>query len=266
MPTVRRTLQLLEAYIYGRWPKQYIGMLSRHVIPRLSPSGKQKLADSWHGKVLTHDNARTLISVNRSVTRRDLEQIIPYRSARTLILKAPPEIVALECPCRQSQKSPCQPTQVCMMIGRSAARFMLDHHPESTRRLSQDEALDLLQGEHKRGHLHSAWFKDALGGRFYALCNCCRCCCFGIDAMVKHGVPMVAASGYVARVDAAACSSCEACATACPFGAISMNGHAQVAWAACLGCGVCTTQCPESAIKLERDERKGVPLDVRAFS
>jgi ferredoxin len=263
---VKRTLQLLHAYVYGRWPRQYIGVLRRQLIPRLSPSGKQKLANGWHAKVLTHENARTLIAVNRTIARRDLEQIIPYPSARTLILKAPPEIVAYECPCRHSQKSPCQPTQVCLMIGRSAAAFMLEHHPKTTRRLTQADALDLLQAEHERGHLHSAWFKDAFGGRFYALCNCCRCCCFGIDAMVKQGVPIVAASGYVARVDAAACSSCGACSAACPFGAITVNGQAQVTWATCMGCGVCEGQCPESAITLERDERKGVPLDVRAFS
>ena len=80
--------------------------------------------------------------------------------------------------------------------------------------------------------------------------------------MLTHGVPMVAASGYVARIDAAACSSCDACRAVCPFGAITVNGHAQVTWEACMGCGVCTAQCPESAITLERDERKGIPLDV----
>jgi hypothetical protein len=38
------------------------------------------------------------------------------------------------------------------------------------------EALDLLRAEHERGHLHSAWFKDVMLNRFYAICNCCKCC------------------------------------------------------------------------------------------
>jgi ferredoxin len=33
----------------------------------------------------------------------------------------------------------------------------------------------------------------------------------------------------------------------------------------CMGCGVCTGQCPAEAISLERDETKGVPLDVRSL-
>jgi Pyruvate/2-oxoacid:ferredoxin oxidoreductase delta subunit len=32
-----------------------------------------------------------------------------------------------------------------------------------------------------------------------------------------------------------------------------------------MGCGVCEAQCPNDALELVRDERKGVPLDVRAL-
>jgi ferredoxin len=262
---LRRALQLLHGFVYGRWTRWYIGVLRRHVIPRLSPEGKKKLADGWHAKVLTHENAKAIVSVSYSIPRRDLEQIIPYASARTLVLKAPAEIVVYECPCRHTRENPCQPTQVCMMIGRSVVDFMLKHHPTDTRRISQAEALDLLRAEHERGHVHSTWFKDALGGRFYALCNCCRCCCFGIGAMLKQGVPIVASSGYVAEIDAARCSACAACHDACPFEAIEMNGGPRVSWAKCMGCGVCTTLCPEKAVSLVRDERKGIPLDVRLF-
>jgi Pyruvate/2-oxoacid:ferredoxin oxidoreductase delta subunit len=34
---------------------------------------------------------------------------------------------------------------------------------------------------------------------------------------------------------------------------------------ACMGCGVCEGQCSQHAITLVRDERKGIPLDVRAM-
>ena len=265
MHMLGQALRLLHGYVYGRWPARYIRLVRRHVIPRLSPAGKKKLADGWHAKVLTHENARALVSVNRTIPRRDLDQIIPYASARTLVLKAPPEIVVHECPCRHSRKSHCQPTQVCLMIGRSVAEFMLKHHPGSARRISQAEALDLLRAEHERGHVHSAWFRDALGGRFYALCNCCKCCCFGIEAMVSRGVPIVAPSGYVAQIDASSCAACATCHESCPFGAIAMNGRPQVSWEKCLGCGVCEARCPQRAISLGRDERKGIPLDVRLF-
>jgi ferredoxin len=143
---------------------------------------------------------------------------------------------------------------------------MLQHHPNRTRRIGQAEALEILQAEHERGHIHTAWFKDAMGGRFYAICNCCKCCCFGLEVMAKYDAPMVAASGHVAQVDGALCSACGACEEACPFEAVKvMNGAAAVNWDVCMGCGVCIGQCPNEAVSLMRDERKGIPLDVRAL-
>ena len=32
-----------------------------------------------------------------------------------------------------------------------------------------------------------------------------------------------------------------------------------------MGCGVCVSQCPNDALSLTRDERKGIPLDVKAL-
>jgi ferredoxin len=150
-----------------------------------------------------------------------------------------------------------------MVIGQPFVDFMLEHHPQSSRRLSQAEAIELLQAEHERGHMHSAWFKDATMDRFYAICNCCKCCCGGIDAMVKYGAPTLAASGYVAQVDDTLCAACATCEDACLFEAIQVNGAAVIDWEACMGCGVCVGQCPNEAMSLVCDERKGVPLDVR---
>ena len=76
---------------------------------------------------------------------------------------------------------------------------------------------------------------------------------------------MVASSGYVAKVNKTSCNACGACKTACPFGAIEMNGVASVKWVTCMGCGVCTSQCSSGVMALVRDERKGIPLDLRAL-
>jgi ferredoxin len=262
---ISRILNGLHAYVYGRWTRGYISLLINRIIPRLNSQGKKTLADGFHCKVLTHEHAKAIITINRDISKRDLEQIIPYPAARTLVLKGPPDIVVYECACRHSRKHSCQPTQVCMIIGKSIGDFILKHHPTRSRRISQAEALDLLEAEQTRGHVHSAWFKDALGGRFYAICNCCKCCCFGIEAMVAYGTPMVASSGYVVKVDEMSCNACGACKTACPFGAIEMNGVASVKRDKCMGCGVCTSQCSSGAMALVRDERKGIPLDVRAL-
>jgi heterodisulfide reductase subunit A-like polyferredoxin len=84
--------------------------------------------------------------------------------------------------------------------------------------------------------------------------------------MVRYQERFMASSGYVSRVDERLCTSCGLCVAACPFGALSMNGTVEVNWEKCLGCGVCTGQCPPGALTLVRDERKGIPLDVRLLA
>jgi len=256
-------LKALHGYVYGRWTKQYINLLINHILPRLGPRGKSWLANRYHGKVLTHEQAKNIVTINKEIPLKDLEQIIPYPVARNLVLKGPPDVAVIQCACRRARDNPCEPIQVCMVVGQPFVDFCLEHHPQTSRRLSQAEALELLEAEHERGHVHSAWFKDACLDRFYSICNCCKCCCGGIEAMVKYGVPQVASSGYVAQVDNSVCTACKICEDACPFGAIEVNDTAVINWDACMGCGVCEGQCPSGAMLLVRDEKKGIPLDVR---
>ena len=257
-------LQGPHGYIYARWTNQYVKFLIYDISPRLKSRGKRWLSDRYHGKVLTQEQARAVITINQDIPLRDLEQIIPYPLARDLVLKGPPDVVAYECGCRHARANPCQPTQVCMVTGQPFVDFILEHNPQSSRRLTQSEALELLEAEHKRGHVHTAWFKDATLDRFYVICNCCKCCCGGIEAMKKYDIPWLASSGFVAQVDKDLCTACGTCVAACPFDAISLGEDGiTLEWQKCMGCGVCIEQCPNAARSLVRDERKGVPLDVR---
>lgn len=255
----------LHGYIYGRWTRQYIHVLLNTLRP--TPKAGTWLSDRYHGKVLTHENAKSIITLNRPIPLRDLDQIVPYPVARNLVLEGPPDVAVYECVCRHARAQSCQPSRVCMVIGQPFVDFVVEHHPETSHRLTQAEALELLQAEHERGHVHSAWFKDAMLNRFYAICNCCKCCCGGIRAMTEWGVPMVTSSGYVAMLDEARCNQCGDCVDACPFSAMAMNdGQVERSWERCLGCGVCEVKCSAGAIALARDERKGIPLDVRALA
>lgn len=255
-----------HSYLYGRWTDQYIGWSIRHIFPRTRPApGHPRWARTYHGKILRTEDARRLLTVNEPI-RRDLEQIIPHTVARQLVLDGPPEIAVYECACRAARPNPCQPTQVCMIVGQPFVDFVVEHNPRTARKITTGEALALLDAEHARGHLHAAYFKDVMLNRFYAICNCCACCCGGIEAMTHCGVPMVISSGYVAAVNAIACLSCGACEDACPFGAITVSDSAVIDWEKCLGCGICETQCTGAAITLVRDARKGEPLDVRALA
>jgi Pyruvate/2-oxoacid:ferredoxin oxidoreductase delta subunit len=260
-------LQAFHGYIYLRWTNQYVNLLLNKIGPRMNPARKIWLLERYHGKILTLEHAHSIITNDKDIPLHDLEQIIPYQIARDIVLKGPPDVAVYECSCRHSRENPCQPTQVCMIVGQPFVDFILEHNPKSSRKLTQTEALELLQSEHERGHLHSAWFKDACIDRFYSICNCCKCCCGGIEAMVKYDVPSMASSGYIAQLDNDICTACGTCIEVCPFSALSENEICvAVDWELCMGCGICVELCPNEAISLVRDEKKGVPLDVRLLA
>ncbi len=291
----------LHGYVYGRWPYLYIGIgTGEHPLAKtfgavlnffngLSPnkSSHQDLgesltvgapadlprrdpnevtfADSYHGKVVPFSAARQLVTIGKEIRLTDLEQVIPYTRARDIIIKNPDHIVVLDCPCRSSRPNPCLPLDVCLVIGEPFASFVYEHHPKRSRRISPDQAVEILQAENERGHVHHAFFKDAMLGRFYAICNCCACCCGAMHAH-RHGTPMLASSGYISHVDHELCIGCGTCAETCQFQALSMvDGIAVVDTCACMGCGVCISQCNEGALSLERDPQKGEPLEIQAL-
>lgn len=79
----------------------------------------------------------------------------------------------------------------------------------------------------------------------------------------QHGTPMLASSGYTARVDEGVCIGCGDCNEYCQFGALSVNeGVNQVDFAACMGCGVCVSHCEYGAIQLVLTPEKGIPLEM----
>ncbi len=280
----------LHGYVYARWPHLYIGIgtgehplarkakaiiarLERQIGSRMERPAKERpntggrptFADTYHGKVVTLDAARQLISVQRDVNLGDLEQVIPYMLARDIVLKNPDHIVALDCPCRTARAHPCLPLDVCLVVGEPFASFIAEHQPKRSRWISTEEAAEILAAEHARGHVQHAFFKDAMLGRFYAICNCCECCCGAMQAQ-RNGTPMLAASGYVSQVDADLCIGCGSCVETCPFHALALDtGQAMVDFEKCMGCGVCTDICPQGALSMTRDPRKGIPLEIHAL-
>jgi ferredoxin len=270
----------VHGYVYARWPYLYIGVatgehpLARVVEPLARRLGRWfpprtadgpdrvTFADTYHGKVVPLDTASQLVTIAEEIRLTDLEQVIPYAQARDIILQHPDHIAVLECPCRASRPEPCQPLDVCLIVGEPFASFVVEHHPRRSRWITPEKAVDILRAEEQRGHVHHAFFKDAMLGRFYAICNCCACCCGAMQAH-RHGTPMLASSGYVSRVDADRCVGCGACADLCQFGALSMgDGTAIIDAVACMGCGVCVSQCAQGALWLVRDPAKGEPLEI----
>jgi ferredoxin len=248
--------------VYGSTP--YFWFLKNIRGPFTGKASKERFSQHYHGKVLTLDQAEAIINVNKDIPLRDLEQVVPYAMARNFVLKAPADIVLIECACRRALGGGCQPSQVCMIIGKPFTDLELANHPQSSRRVTQEEALEVLRQEHERGHMHTAYFKDAMLNRFYSLCNCCKDHCLGIRMMNRYHSSFLTPSGYVVRVDAGGCTSCGRCVDACPFEAVvSQDTMIVNDLERCMGCGVCVEACPPNARSLVRDESKGHPLDVR---
>ena len=275
---------LLHGYIYMRWPYLYIGTgVGEHPLakwlaplggwlntlltrkkPDESPESQIGFADTYHGKAVPLETAKRLVSINEEIKIHDLEQVIPYQRARSILMHHPDHIVVLECPCRSARPHPCLPLDVCLIVGEPFAGFVREHHPQRSRWVTRDEAIAILKAEDERGHVHHAFFKDAMLDRFYAICNCCECCCGAMQAH-RSGTPMLASSGYVSQVDEDLCLGCGDCVSYCQFKALEVvDGVNHVLYEKCMGCGVCISKCDQGALSLVRDVAKGIPLEICA--
>lgn len=291
--TARKThnysfLDLLHGYIYARWPYFYIGVgtgeyqrskvllqwfirFRSHISSLISTvtvnhvkeqNSHITFADNYHGKVVPLEPASQLVMIRQAIDLPNLEHVIPYKRAKDIIMSNPDHIVALDCPCRVTRQSPCLPLDVCIIVGEPFASFVIEHHPSRAHWISREEAEKILREEDERGHVHHAFFKDAMLGRFYAICNCCSCCCGAMQAH-HNGTPMLASSGYICQVDESICCGCGNCVAYCQFKALSIsNEYLQVNIANCMGCGVCVSKCDQGALSLLRDETKSEPLDI----
>jgi ferredoxin len=278
-----RWFDLLHGYVYARWPYLYIGIgkgehkhspavrkigalisfLQRLFIERKNDVPGSSFANGYHGKVVPLSAATQLVMVNEPIRIENLEKIIPYNRAKDIILKNPTHIIALDCPCRVVHENPCLPLDVCLIVGEPFASFVHEHHSARSRWISPDEAVTILEAEDARGHVHHAFFKDAMLDRFYAICNCCACCCGAMNAH-QRGTPMLASSGHLSCADLSLCIGCGDCVDFCQFSALSLReGYIHIDESACMGCGICLSKCPQSDLSLRIEPTKGVPLEVR---
>lgn len=222
----------------------------------------------YHGKVVKLPDAVKLVTQKQDLTISTPEKVVPYKTAKDIILRNPDSIAVGTCVCRAVSETPClpPPQEVCLFVGDPFASFIADQSPKF-RKISQQEAVKVIEEAHERGDVHCAYFKKELGRRFFAICNCCSCCCIGVKMwnQLQGAVPFLTPSGYVAEISDD-CNGCGSCAeNTCRFNAISMDDKAEkavVSFEKCMGCGVCVDACPIGAISLRREPSKGEPLDL----
>jgi ferredoxin len=246
-----------------------IDELLKRIVEEIGITSPDPDTNPYHGKVLTLKDALQFVTQKHDLSLITPETVVPYKAAKDIILKNPDSIALGECACRGASPTPCHPLDVCLMVGDPMASFIIDHNPKF-RRITQEEAVAVIEAEHKRGHVHTAYFQKEIGRRFYYLCNCCACCCIGVRMWnnLAGAIPILAPSGYLSQIGEY-CNGCGECLEYCPFDAISLDDNTQQAVidsVKCMGCGVCEDICTVGAITLVRDASKGEPLDLEELT
>ncbi len=224
-------------------------MARNYLIPVLPRPLKTWLKNNYHSKVITQREAEDIVRFEGRIDLHEIsDQVIPYPTIRDMVLREHTVIAALSCSCRDALEeeggTPCEPRKVCMIMGEPFVSFAIEKHrdgemsdEEYQERLERDGDVDLggvrvmtperavgfLQEQHELGRVHAAWFKDATMGRFYAICNCCSCCCSGAKAMKQWDTNIVAGSGYLSVIDPEPCDGCGVCVTHCPQKCMELN-------------------------------------------
>ncbi|MFH1651955.1 MAG: ferredoxin-like protein [Chloroflexota bacterium] len=88
------------------------------------------------------------------------------------------------CTCREVFHQCDNPVNVELLLGPERHIFMRDM-PADSREISKAEARAILEDCHRRGLVHSI---IRCRHEFYAICNCCSCCCVPLRMKKQYGI------------------------------------------------------------------------------
>lgn len=225
----------------------------------------------YHAKVLSSEDTRKIFELNQdiSVISESNKQIIPYKNAYKIIFQEPEFIAVMDCPCKLSKKAPADEINSCIAVGKGTASFWIEHCQKyNARKITQKEALELIERLRKKNHITQAFFKVSTGGCTGVICNCHPDTCAALQAthyfsQLDNSLSMTAESGYAVHYDGEKCNNCGKCATVCHFGAIELNNdHFDYNKNNCMGCELCVENCPQNALALYVAPGKPLPLDL----
>ncbi|OGO21456.1 MAG: hypothetical protein A2144_03360 [Chloroflexi bacterium RBG_16_50_9] len=91
------------------------------------------------------------------------------------------------CTCRSVFKNCENPVNAELLLGPSR-HVLLETMPPDAREITSEAAKEILRDGHDRGLIHTIL---RCQGDFYAICNCCACCCVPLRLSKQYGIGAV---------------------------------------------------------------------------
>lgn len=273
-----RVDRFIHNYLYFLFYYPYVKILSWFVqslkyltwFKPLVPVGKM-VFNRYHAKVLSHGDTRKIFTLNQDVrvVSDENKKIIPFKYATKIIFQEPEFIVVMDCPCKKATHAAEEDINSCIAVGSGIGSFWLEHCGKyNPRRITQAEALEIIDRFRKKHHITQAFLKVATGGSTGVICNCHPDTCVSLKATrlsgkIDKNLTMTAESGYSISHDDQKCINCGQCATVCQFDAVGFIGGQRIYDKdLCLGCALCVENCSSGALSLYVDPEKLQPLDL----
>ena len=108
---------------------------------------------------------------------------------------------------------------MCIQMGKGAEYFI---RMGRARQITKEEVYEILQKAEENGLMHEIPNIDGTGNTV-AICNCCRCSCFGLRVANLFGGYRVVSSNFQSKVDTEKCVACGACVETCPTNALRLG-------------------------------------------
>lgn len=237
------------------WKRLYASFFGMMEVPLLTEFMKireekgEKYAFEKLEEMAKNGEWSTRVVPVKEAIRNDVK-ILPIEEIREIVKRSKVRGIG-ECWCRTNFKNCNKSTKTCIALSFAEDRIDLMDRKFSSK-VSEEEIDKLLDRAEEEGLVHQlicAGDKDV----FYVICNCCPCCCVGLQAFIKYGKHLVQKSDFVAETDTELCIGCGRCLERCYFSARERDGKiVRTIKNKCFGCGLCAGKCPVSAIKLVR--------------
>lgn len=149
-------------------------------------------------------------------------------------------------------------TETCFAVGAIAEQILAQG---SGRRLTLEEACEMLEDFEKRGCIHTAFhYKNDANYEEFVICNCCKDCCLLYGTALEGGLSKIytRASYKPEIIDLSKCVGCNLCGKYCPTEATYYDKDKKKLvfdYKKCVGCGQCVVQCKFDVRKMVPDQR-----------